>query len=74
LSIDVKLKNVKVLLAINDEGEVIGKVTLDLAHKPYAEIVNLMVHPSYCGQGIGKRLVEVCIRIARIGDSTYNIL
>ncbi len=57
-------KYVKVLLAVNDEEEVIGKVTLDLAYKPYAEIVNLMVHPDYRGQGIGSGLVEECIRIA----------
>jgi len=56
-------KYVKVLLAIVRKGEVIGKVTLDLAYKPYAEIVNLMMHPDYRGQGIGKRLVEECIRI-----------
>ncbi|RLG82847.1 MAG: hypothetical protein DRO18_08400, partial [Thermoprotei archaeon] len=55
---------VKVLLAIDREGGVIGKVTLDLAYKPYAKIVNLIVHPNYRGQGIGRRLVEKCIRIA----------
>jgi len=37
---------------------------LDLAYKPYAEIVNLMVHPDYRGQGIGKRLIEECVKIA----------
>ena len=36
-------KYVKVLIAIDEEDRVLGKVTLDLAYKPYAEIANLMV-------------------------------
>jgi len=35
------------------DGRVVGKVTLDTAYPPYAELVNLLVHPEYRGRGIG---------------------
>ena len=61
----------KVLLAIVN-GEVVGKVTFDIAYKPYAEIVNLIVHPNYRGLGIGSKLVEECISRAKING--FNII
>jgi len=59
-------KYVKVLLAVNVEGRIVGKVTLDLAYRPYAEIVNLMVHPNHHGRGVGRGLLEECIRVAEV--------
>jgi len=53
----------KVLIALSD-SRVVGKVTLDVAFPPYAEIVNLVVHPEYQGKGIGTKLVEECIKIS----------
>jgi len=53
----------KVLIALLD-GRVVGKVTLDMAFPPYAEIVNLVVHPEYRGRGIGTKLVEECINLS----------
>ncbi|WP_048152065.1 GNAT family N-acetyltransferase [Palaeococcus ferrophilus] len=53
----------KVLVALFD-GRVVGKVTLDTAFPPYAEIVNLVVHPEYQGKGVGTKLVEECIKIS----------
>jgi len=52
------------LLAVSDKDEVVGKVTLDLAYLPYAEIVNLMVHPNYRGIGISTFLLRECIKVA----------
>ena len=53
----------KVLIALSDD-RVVGKVTLDVAFPPYAEIVNLIVHPEYQGKGIGTKLIEACIKIS----------
>ncbi|USG99541.1 GNAT family N-acetyltransferase [Thermococcus argininiproducens] len=53
----------KVLIALSN-GRVVGKVTLDVAFPPYAEIVNLIVHPEYQGKGIGTKLIEECIKIS----------
>ena len=53
----------KVLIALSDD-RVVGKVTLDVAFPPYAEIVNLIVHPEYQGKGIGTKLIEECIKIS----------
>ena len=32
-------------------GKVVGKATLDTVFQPYAEIVNVVVHPDYWGMG-----------------------
>ncbi|NJE26894.1 GNAT family N-acetyltransferase [Thermococcus sp. MV5] len=53
----------KVLIALFDD-RVVGKVTLDVAFPPYAEIVNLIVHPEYHRKGIGTKLIEKCIKIS----------
>jgi len=63
----------KVLVALLGD-KVIGKVTLDMAYKPYSEIVNLMVHPDYRGQGVGSRLVEECISLAESNGFTIQFL
>lgn len=46
------------------DGRVVGKVGLDTAFPPYAEVVNIVVHPDYQGRGIGSRLMDYCIREA----------
>lgn len=45
-------------------GNVIGRVLLDTVYPPYAEIVNLYVHPDYRNKGIGSKLVKECIKRA----------
>ncbi|ASJ13610.1 GNAT family N-acetyltransferase [Thermococcus radiotolerans] len=64
----------RVLVALLD-GRVVGKVTLDTVFPPYAEIVNLVVHPRYQGRGIGRALVEECIRISEsIGHNVQFLM
>lgn len=46
------------------DGRIIGKVGLDTAFPPYAEVINIVVHPDYQGRGVGSRLMEYCIREA----------
>jgi len=60
----------KVLIALSDD-RVVGKVTLDVAFPPYAEIVNLIVHPEYHEKGIGTKLIEECIKISE--NKGHNI-
>ena len=61
----------RILVAeLNDK--IVGKVTLDTAFSPYAEIVNIIVHPGYQKMGIGSKLIKECIKIAT--DSGHNII
>jgi len=53
-------------------GKVVGKITLDTAFPPYAEIVNVIVHPAYQKSGIGSKLIKECIKIAT--NDGYNII
>ncbi|RLF83927.1 hypothetical protein DRN41_07025, partial [Thermococci archaeon] len=63
----------KVLIALSDD-RVVGKVTLDVAFPPYAEIVNLIVHPEYHGKGIGTKLIEECIKISETKGHNIQFL
>jgi len=60
----------RVFVAVMD-GRVLGKVTLDMAYQPYAEIVNLMVHPDYRGHGVGSGLLRHCLNVA--DNANFNI-
>jgi len=46
------------------DGKIVGKVGLDTAFPPYAEIINIVVHPDYQGRGVGSRLMEYCMQEA----------
>jgi len=61
----------KVLVA-DLNGKIVGKVTLDTVFQPYAEIVNVIVHPDYQGKGIGSMLVKECI--SRAIQAGHNII
>ena len=52
------------VLVAEVEGRAVGKVTVDLVYRPYSEIVNLLVHPSYRGRGIGSALLDAALRLA----------
>ena len=61
----------KVLVA-DLSGKVISKVTLDTVFPPYAEIVNVLVHPNYREMGVGSGLVKECIK--RATNAGHNII
>ena len=60
------------ILVAELNGKIVGKVTLDTAFPPYAEIVNIIVHPGYQKMGVGSKLIKECIKIAT--DSGHNII
>ena len=56
------------------EGRAVGKVTLDTAYPPYAELVNLMVHPDYRRRGVANTLVQGCLEDACTRGHPYILL
>ncbi|MEM6281609.1 MAG: GNAT family N-acetyltransferase [Chloroflexota bacterium] len=54
-------------------GEIVGCVTLEIYSRKLAEIRSLCVSPKVQGRGIGKRLVQTCVRLARQRD-IYEIM
>jgi amino-acid N-acetyltransferase len=48
-----------------DQGQVIGFAAVEIYSKKLAELQCLAVDAGYQGRGIGKRLVEACIRCAK---------
>ncbi len=52
------------VLVAEVDGRVVGKVTVDLAYRPYSEVVNLLVHPSLRRRGLGGALLDAAIRLA----------
>jgi len=60
------------LFVLDFKGKVVGRAILDTVFPPYAEIVNVVVHPDYRGMGLGSYLVKECIKRAiRAG---YNVI
>ncbi|MEL7235119.1 MAG: GNAT family N-acetyltransferase, partial [Chloroflexota bacterium] len=50
------------------DGEIVGCATLEIYSRKLAEIRSLCVSPKVQGKGIGKRLVQTCVRLARQRD------
>lgn len=46
-------------------GQIVGFVTLEIYSKKLAEIRSLCVRPIMQGQGIGKKLIQACIELAK---------
>ncbi len=51
-------------IAVSD-GKIVGFAALEIYSKKLAEVRSLAVAPEYQGHGIGKRLVEACVDLAR---------
>src|SRR5687768_2246554 len=60
-----------VTLLVADEGQVTGTVTLvivpNLTHgaKPWAQVENMVAGATVRGSGIGRQLIDECLRLAR---------
>jgi N-acetylglutamate synthase-like GNAT family acetyltransferase len=52
-------------IALKD-GRIVGFAALEIYSPKLAELRSLAVDPAYQGQGIGSRLVEECLKLARI--------
>ena len=47
------------------DGKIVGCCALEVYSSKLAEVRSLVVAPSHQGQGVGKRLVDVCVERAR---------
>lgn len=48
-----------------DRGTIVGFAALEIYSPKFAELRSLAVEPTHQGQGIGRRLVEACLDLAR---------
>ena len=47
------------------DGEIVGFATLEVYSRKLGEIRSLCVSPRYQGQGVGKKLTQACIELAK---------
>ncbi|WP_437204685.1 GNAT family N-acetyltransferase [Planctomicrobium sp. SH664] len=47
------------------DGQIVGFAALEIYSKKLSELRSLCVHPGYQGRGIGKRLSQACVELAR---------
>lgn len=52
-------------IAVNAEGEIMGCAALEIYSRKLAEIRSLAVSKKAQGQGVGSRLVDACVELAR---------
>ncbi|MCA9894913.1 MAG: GNAT family N-acetyltransferase [Anaerolineae bacterium] len=55
-------------IAVDEDGELVGCATLEIYSKKLAEIRSLAVSPKAQGRGVGKRLVQICLDLAKEND------
>ena len=71
LALESMLATPNVTLLVADEGDVVGTVTLvivpNLTHsgKPWAQVENMVTDATVRGSGIGRQLIDECLRLAR---------
>jgi len=67
--------NYSKLLVADSNEEIVGRVILDTVFPPYAEIVNIIVHPNYRGMGIGTYIITECIkRAVKVGHNIIYLM
>jgi GNAT superfamily N-acetyltransferase len=70
-ALEAMLSTPNVTLLVADEGQVTGTVTLvivpNLTHgaKPWAQVENMVTDATVRGSGIGRQLIDECLRLAR---------
>jgi amino-acid N-acetyltransferase len=52
-------------VAVTEYGEIVGCAALEIYSRKLAEVRSLAVAPSMQGLGVGKRLVQACVELAR---------
>ncbi len=57
--------NIQNFFVVEEEGKVVGCVSLNVLWKDIAEICSLAVDSNYFGRGIGRMLISKCIEKAR---------
>ncbi len=58
-------ENIRDFYVFEERGEVLGTVSLNICWEDLAEVRSLAVAPARAGQGVGRMLVEACLREAR---------
>ncbi len=60
-------------IAHDEDGQILGCAALEVYSKKLAEIRSLAVSPDVRGMGIGKALVEACVKLAR-EKNVYEVM
>ena len=58
-------RNIQSFFVYEDQGQVLGCVRLAIAWKDLVEVASLAVHQKHLRKGIGKKLVETCLKEAK---------
>ncbi|MDO3376716.1 N-acetyltransferase [Geoalkalibacter halelectricus] len=54
-------ENIRDIYVFEDQGQVVGTVSLNICWEDLAEVRSLAVAEEYSGRGIGRKLVEACL-------------
>ncbi|MFQ5866796.1 MAG: N-acetyltransferase [bacterium] len=61
-SLNELYENIRDFLVFEEKGELLGCCALHVSWEDLAEMKSLAVKPGYTGKGIGRKLIEVCLK------------
>jgi len=61
-SLNELYENLRDFLVFDENGEILGCCALHISWEDLAEIKSLAVKPGHTGKGIGKKLIEECLK------------
>jgi len=61
-SLNELYENIRDFLVFEEKGKILGCCALHVSWEDLAEMKSLAVKPGYTGKGIGRKLIEVCLK------------
>lgn len=67
------LGNIKNFLVAEEDGKVIGCISLDVYSKKICEVRSLYVKPEYRNKGIGTELIKRILKKVKMGQEVFTV-